>query len=112
MTPPNEPEIELKMVNQRKCTPWVPKGSVKVDNSANNENPIEDIIDEESDDESDFEVDSVAGTSPRLRLLSICSSEDGIHFSEESPRSQQISASPKLYKTGIDKTKCSPFLKR
>merc|ERR1719273_2520126 len=32
VTPPNEPEIELKMVNQRKCTPWVPKGSVKVDN--------------------------------------------------------------------------------
>merc|ERR1712156_1354924 len=110
VTPPNEPEIELKMVNQRKCTPWVPKGSVKVDNSAN-ENPIEDIIDEESDEESDIEVDSVSGTSPRLRLLSICSSEDGIHFSEESPRSQQISSSPKSYKTVIDKTKCSPFLK-
>merc|ERR1719273_2384170 len=111
VTPPNEPEIELKMVNQRKCTPWVPKGSVKVDNSGN-ENPIEDIIEEESDDEeSDIEVDSVSGTSPRLRLLSICSSEDGIHFSEESPRSQQISSSPKFYKTVIDKTKCSPFLK-
>merc|ERR1712061_546934 len=46
------------------------------------------------------------GNSPRLRLLSVCSSEDGIHFEDSSP--SQLSASPK-YK--IDTNKCSPFLK-
>lgn len=107
VTPPNEPEIVLKTVNQRKCTPWIPKGSVKVNSDIDSEEIVEDLDNGSSDveDESEFEVDSVVGNSPRLRLLSVCSSEDGILF-EDSPT--QLSASPK-YK--IDTNKCSPFLK-
>jgi len=113
VTPPNEPEIELKAVNQRKCTPWISKGSIpKVSGDKNDTFDSEDIIEEdidsdEEDADSDFEVESITGHSPRLRLISVCSSEDGIHFEGGSPNCQ-ISSSPK-YK--IDKNKCSPFLK-
>ena len=81
MTPPNGPEmIELKAVNQRKCTPWVHKGGSIPKVSGDKDDTIEedDILEEEedfddnnSDDESDFEADSVTCNSPRLRLLSV-----------------------------------------
>jgi hypothetical protein len=55
-----------------------------------------------SDAESEFEADSAnSGNSHRLRLLSVCSSEDGIHFEDNSP----------VQKYKIDTNKCSPFLK-
>jgi len=106
ITPPNEPEIVLKTVNQRKCTPYIPKCSIKVNSDIDSEEIVEDLDNGSSDAESEYEVDSAVGNSPRLRLLSVCSSEDGIHFEDSSP--SQLSASPK-YK--IDTNKCSPFLK-
>lgn len=109
VTPPNEPEILLKTVNQRKCTPWLQKKSIKVNSDIDSEDIIEDLDGNGScsDAESEFEPDSAnSGNSHRLRLLSVCSSEDGIHFEDSSP--VQFSASPK-YK--IDTNKCSPFLK-
>jgi len=107
VTPPNEPEIVLRTVNQRKCTPWFPgKNQIKVSNSDIDSDENLDGNGSSSDAESETEVDSVmGGNSPRLRLLSVCSSEDGIHFEDSSPG---LSASPK-YK--IDQQKCSPFLK-
>ena len=80
ITPPNgendinnmvtpEMKCELKSVALRKCTPWIPKGSVK-------ENelevpPAEVFSDEELESDDDFENDD-----SRPRLFSICSSED------------------------------------
>jgi len=119
VTPPNGPEmIELKAVNQRKNTPWIHRrGSIpKVSGDKDDTIEEEDILEEEedfddnnSDDGSDFEVDSVTCNSPRLRLLSVCSSEDGIHFEGSSPTAAQLSAASPKYK--IDQNKCSPFLK-
>merc|ERR1740122_159763 len=123
VTPPNGPEsLELKAVNQRKCTPWVHKGGSMSKVSCDKDDTIEeddtfeeeeDFDDNNSDDGSDFEADSVTCNSPRLRLLSICSSEDGIHFEGSSPNASlnlsQLSAASPKYK--IDQTKCSPFLK-
>ena len=71
--------IELKAVNQRKCTPWIHKGGSISKVSGDKDDTIEedDILEEEdfadnnSDDESDFEADSVTCNSPRLRLLSV-----------------------------------------
>merc|ERR1719273_120483 len=102
VTPPNEPELTLKAVNQRKCTPYVSQ-KIKVNSDIDSEDIDEDF--DRSDTESEFGIDSTIpehSPSSRLRLLSVCSSEDGIHFEE------QLSASPK-YK--IDQDKCSPFLK-
>ena len=83
MTPPNGPEtLELKAVNQRKCTPWIHKGGSMSKVSGDKDDTIEedDIFEEEedfddnnSDDGSDFEADSVTCNSPRLRLLSVSS---------------------------------------
>ena len=77
MTPPNGPEsIELKAVNQRKCTPWIHKGGSipKVSGGKDDTIDEDDIFEEEednSDDGSEFEADSVTCNSPRLRLLSV-----------------------------------------
>jgi hypothetical protein len=110
--------IELKAVNQRKNTPWIHRGGSMSMVSGDKDDTVEedDIFEEEedfddnnSDDGSDFEADSVTCNSPRLRLLSVCSSEDGIHFEGSSPTAAQLSAASPKYK--IDQNKCSPFLK-
>jgi hypothetical protein len=85
VTPPNEPEVLMKNVIQRKCTPWIPP-SKSLDLNAQEDiefdiEVITDDIDEDSEDsEEEFEDES------RPRLLSICSDDGFIQFEDESPK--------------------------
>jgi len=94
-----EENVHLKTVQQRKCTPWIPKGSINqqdLDLSDLELPDINDITTEDDDDDDDDDSD----VNPRSRLLSVCSSEDGFIQFEESPKVM----------SKIDKDKVSPFL--
>jgi len=109
---PKKPEVvtaekvQYRAVNQRKCTPWIPKGTPINLSSDQDLSDLElpDDITTDSDEDEEEDDDDLDDTKSRSRLLSICSSEDGfIQFDE------QISSSPKVL-TKIDKSKASPFL--
>jgi len=118
------PEIkcEMKSIAYRKCTPWIPKISVKSKDQEKpqQENRLSDIsfseddhevledsddVDDDDDDDDDAEDEDDGSVSKRTRLLSQCSSESGsfIQFgSEESPKCTK--SSPRIPE------KPSPFL--
>merc|ERR1712226_657501 len=102
-----EMKCEMKNIAYRKCTPWIPKISVKSkDHQEKQQQNIREIIppsdisfseddhqdleDSDDDDDDDSEVEDDGIVSKRSRILSQCSSESGsfIQFgnSEESPR--------------------------
>jgi len=92
ITPPIEEKVQMKKVAMRKCTPWISKSSVVIEES-DHDGEDDDESDEDSEDDDDF-------TAIRpLRSLSVCSEDNFIQF-EESPKSPKI-----------DREKCSQFLK-
>jgi len=98
----SSPEVSLKTVAHRKCTPWIPPGSSfgSFDDFELPERGEVSDSEDDSDDEDDDDSDEESHRNARARLLSQCS-EDGFITFEESPK----------IKSPIDTKKCSQFLK-
>ena len=95
----SSPEVSLKTVAQRKCTPWIPPGS-SFGSFDDFELPVRGEISDSEDDSDDDDSEEENHRNARARLLSQCS-EDGFITFEESPK----------IKSPIDTKKCSQFLK-